>query len=251
MRVAIIGTGNIGTDLLLKVQRSPLLECALFAGRNLDSAGHAAPRATSACPSATARSTRSSSDAASSTSSSTRPPRSTRDAPLGAAASRSGIPVIDLTPAKLGELCIPALNLADCAHEPNLCMVTCGGQAAVPLAALRRGDARARRVRRDRLDERLALGRAGDAHQHRRVPRDDRGGGQRASPACGRAKTILIVNPSDPPITMQNTVFAKTDEVGPAGADGGRRGDGRGACSATCPATGSSCRRCTRAAGSR
>ena len=39
MRVAIIGTGNIGTDLLLKVQRSSWLECALFSGRNLDSPG--------------------------------------------------------------------------------------------------------------------------------------------------------------------------------------------------------------------
>ena len=39
MRVAIIGTGNIGTDLLLKVQRSSWLQCALFSGRNLASAG--------------------------------------------------------------------------------------------------------------------------------------------------------------------------------------------------------------------
>src|ERR1700754_1330466 len=39
LRVGIIGTGNIGTDLLLKVQRSPLLECELFAGRNSSSAG--------------------------------------------------------------------------------------------------------------------------------------------------------------------------------------------------------------------
>ena len=37
--VAIIGTGNIGTDLLVKIQRSPVLGCSLFAGRNLDSRG--------------------------------------------------------------------------------------------------------------------------------------------------------------------------------------------------------------------
>jgi len=39
LKVCIIGTGNIGTDLLIKIQRSPYLECTLFAGRNLSSAG--------------------------------------------------------------------------------------------------------------------------------------------------------------------------------------------------------------------
>ena len=121
------------------------------------------------------------------TSSSTRPRRSTRVA-TGSCSSRAGSPVIDLTPAKLGELCIPALNLADCADEPNLCMVTCGGQAAVPLAHCVAATHAARRVRRDRLDERLALRRAGDAHQHRRVPRDDRGGGRALHRRRARAR---------------------------------------------------------------
>ena len=39
LRVAIIGTGNIGTDLLMKIQRSKLLECSLFTGKNPDSKG--------------------------------------------------------------------------------------------------------------------------------------------------------------------------------------------------------------------
>lgn len=39
LKVAILGTGNIGTDLLIKIFRSPYLECTLFAGRNLSSKG--------------------------------------------------------------------------------------------------------------------------------------------------------------------------------------------------------------------
>ena len=39
MNIAILGSGNIGTDLLMKVQRSPVLRCALFIGRNLSSPG--------------------------------------------------------------------------------------------------------------------------------------------------------------------------------------------------------------------
>ena len=39
LRIAIIGSGNIGTDLLLKVRRSSILKCSLFVGRRLDSPG--------------------------------------------------------------------------------------------------------------------------------------------------------------------------------------------------------------------
>jgi acetaldehyde dehydrogenase len=210
LRVGIVGTGNIGTDLLLKVERSALLECALFVGRHLDSAGMRTARDLGV-------------------------PVSDRrieaiaerpedfdlvfDATSALDARRHWeilsaleIPVIDLTPAKLGELCIPALNLTDCATEPNLCMVTCGGQAAVPLAhcvatthahvdyveivstSASRSVGPATRIN---IDEYLATTEAAVAR------------------FCGveRAKTILIVNPSNPPITMQNTVFARAEEV--------------------------------------
>ena len=39
LRVAILGSGNIGTDLLIKTRRSPVLECVLFVGRHADSPG--------------------------------------------------------------------------------------------------------------------------------------------------------------------------------------------------------------------
>ncbi len=210
MRVAIIGTGNIGTDLLLKVQRSPLLECGLFAGRNLESAGMRTARDLGVPVS---------------------------DRSIDAIVERAGdfdlvfdstsalhakrhwsmleplgIAVVDLTPAKLGELCIPALNLAECVNRPNLCMVTCGGQASVPLAACvtathehveyveivstsaSRSVGPATRLN---IDEYLATTEAA----------------VRRFTGVRQAKTILIVNPSDPPITMQNTIFARTDEA--------------------------------------
>jgi acetaldehyde dehydrogenase (acetylating) len=210
LRVGIVGTGNIGTDLLLKVQRSPLLECELFAGRNSRSAGIRTARELGVATSDR------SIDAFLE-----QPDRFDLvfDATSAIDAKRHyaqlqplGIPVIDLTPAKLGKLCIPALNLDDCVGEPNLCMVTCGGQAAVPLASCivrtqpaveyieivstsaSRSVGPATRIN---IDEYLATTEAAVGH------------------FCGvpRAKTILIVNPSNPPIKMQNTVFAKADEV--------------------------------------
>lgn len=210
MRVAIIGTGNIGTDLLLKVQRSPYLSCGLFAGRNLASAGMRTARDLGVP--VTDRSIDAVVERAGELD-------LVFDATSALDARRHwellqplGLPVIDLTPAKLGELCIPALNLAECAGEQNLCMVTCGGQASVPLAACvaetqphveyveivstsaSRSVGPATRIN---IDEYLATTEAAVAR----------------FTGVRRAKTILIVNPSSPPITMQNTIFAKADEA--------------------------------------
>jgi acetaldehyde dehydrogenase (acetylating) len=208
VRVAIIGTGNIGTDLLLKVERSALLSCGLFSGRNLASAGMRTARDLGV-------------------------PISDRsidaivedagsfdlvfDATSAADARRHwelleplGIPVIDLTPAKLGALCIPALNLADCASEPNLCMVTCGGQAAVPLAAcVAATQPHVEYVEIVSTSASRSVGPATRINIDEYL--DTTEAAVRRFTGVGRAKTMLIVNPSDPPITMQNTVFAKTD----------------------------------------
>jgi len=210
LRVGIVGTGNIGTDLLLKVQRSPLLECALFVGRNLDSAGMRTARALGVAVSDR------SIDAIVS-----EPQRFDLvfDATSALDAmhhwqllSALNLPVIDLTPAKLGKLCIPALNLADCAHEPNLCMVTCGGQAAVPLASCV-----IRTHQHVDYVEIVSTSASRSVGPATRINIDEYLETTEAAVArfCGvpRAKTILIVNPSDPPITMQNTVFARTEEV--------------------------------------
>ncbi|HEU4701020.1 MAG TPA: acetaldehyde dehydrogenase (acetylating) [Conexibacter sp.] len=210
MRVAIIGTGNIGTDLLLKVQRSPWLECALFSGRNLASAGMRTARDLGVPVSD--RSIDAVVEAAGELD-------LVFDATSALDARRHwelleprGVPVIDLTPAKLGELCIPALNLADCAQQPNLCMVTCGGQAAVPLAAC--VAATHAHVEYVEIVSTSASRSVGPAT---RINIDEYLGTTEAAvrkfTGVGRAKTILIVNPSNPPITMQNTVFAQTDEA--------------------------------------
>jgi acetaldehyde dehydrogenase (acetylating) len=210
LRVGIVGTGNIGTDLLLKVQRSPLLECALFTGRNLESAGMRTARELGVAVSDRSIEAIAEDPTAFDL---------VFDATSALDARRHwellselGLPVIDLTPAKLGKLCIPALNLADCAQEPNLCMVTCGGQAAVPLAScVVRTHAHVEYVEIVSTSASRSVGPA------TRINIDEYLATTEAAVArfCGvpRAKTILIVNPSDPPITMQNTVFAKTDEV--------------------------------------
>lgn len=210
MRVAIIGTGNIGTDLLLKVQRSPLLQCGLFAGRNLESAGMRTARDLGVP--VTDRSIDAIVERAEDFDlvfDSTSALHATRHWSL---LEPLGIPVIDLTPAKLGELCIPALNLADCANQPNLCMVTCGGQAAVPLAhCVTATHAHVEYVEIVSTSASRSVGPATRINIDEYLATTEAAVGRFTG--VRRAKTILIVNPSNPPITMQNTVFAKTDEA--------------------------------------
>ena len=121
LKVAILGSGNIGTDLLIKVQRSKYLTCSLFIGRNLSSPGMA------------------------------------KAITMGVKVSDESIQaiekdptccdhwkilenlgkiVVDMTPAKLGGLCIPSVNLEESTLLRNVNMITCGGQASIPIAYL-------------------------------------------------------------------------------------------------------------------
>ena len=139
-RAAIIGSGNIGTDLLMKLRRS---ERARRRGDGRDRPGSGRSRA--GAPRWTWRSPPTASTVCwGSTPSTTSRWCSTRPAPVptsvnDAALLESGRRVVDLTPAAIGPFVVPAVNMARLAGQRNLNMVTCGGQATIPVvAALRR-----------------------------------------------------------------------------------------------------------------
>jgi acetaldehyde dehydrogenase (acetylating) len=205
LRAAILGTGNIGTDLLVKAQRSPLLECALFVGRNLHSAGMT--KALELGVPVSDRSIQALVDNP-----------AAYDVVFDATSARDakrhwelleplGKTVIDMTPANLGEMCVPAVNLADCAGRRNLSMITCGGQASSPLAHVigqTQGD-----VEYVEVVSSIASRSAGPAT---RANLDEYIETTQTAVArfsgAADAKAILILNPADPCVNMQTTVFA-------------------------------------------
>ena len=131
-RVAIIGTGNIGADLLVKILRSPYLKCTKFIGRNYDSKGmqfarqfdvelsdqsiNAIIEDPDCCDIAIDATTASAHKV---------------NAPI---LKDLGKYVIDMTPSQIGEMCIPAINGEEGIGYNNINLITCGGQAIVPIA---------------------------------------------------------------------------------------------------------------------
>src|SRR5665647_448424 len=129
-RVAIIGSGNIGIDLLFKVQRSRYLDCVAIIGRRRNSQGMAKAMTLGVHYSdqsiqyiiAHAKEIDLVFDATSAKG-------HMIHAPI---LKELGIRVIDLTPAKLGPMSVPSININECISETNINMVTCGGQASLP-----------------------------------------------------------------------------------------------------------------------
>lgn len=132
LQIAIIGSGKIGTDLLIKAQRSPLLNCALFVGRNYNSPGLRKALEMGVMTSdQSIQAVIADAEAIDVVFDATSAQDHLRHAPVF---EHLGIKAIDLTPAEVGPFSVPCLEGPSLMEVNNLNMVTCGGQASVPIA---------------------------------------------------------------------------------------------------------------------
>jgi acetaldehyde dehydrogenase len=204
-KIAIIGTGNIGTDLLVKVCRSPYLECALFAGRNLESPGMRLASAMGVRVSdRSIAALLDDPECCDIVFDATSASIHLGHAPLLKALGKYAI---DLTPSKIGRLCIPVINGDDCLKEPNVNLVTCGGQATVPLAyAISRVHPNVEYVEVVSSISSLSAGPGTRANidEFTQTTKD----AILSFTGVPKAKTIIILNPAEPPILMRNTIYA-------------------------------------------
>ena len=208
VKVGIIGTGNIGTDILMKLQRSEVLECGIFAGRNPDSTGIKIAKEIG-CPTSvdSIRAIQEHPECCDIVFDATSAGVHRIHAPL---LKEMGKFTIDLTPAQVGRMCVPVLNMEKCLNESNVNMITCGGQATAPIAAVISNihpetkyieivatisSKSAGKGTRDNIDEFTQTTRkALTEFTH-----------------IGNTKAIIVINPAEPPITMHNTVYALID----------------------------------------
>jgi acetaldehyde dehydrogenase (acetylating) len=204
--VAIIGSGNIGTDLMIKILRSPgRLSMAAMIGIDPESDGLARAKRLGVLTSSRGidgllampdfEDIRLVFDATS----------------AGAHAKHwevlrhTGVRVLDLTPAAIGPFCVPVVNLEDHIDAPNLNMVTCGGQATVPIVAAVN---RSAFVSYAEIVSSISAKSAGPGT---RANIDEfietTTTALRVVGGAQRSKTLMILNPADPPILMRNTVY--------------------------------------------
>jgi acetaldehyde dehydrogenase len=210
IRAGIIGTGNIGTDLLLKILKTKEIYPVIFAGRRMESDGIRIaieknikvtdtginyfidnPKCCDVVYDCT----------------------SAADAIEHAKIFKAqGIKVIDLTPAKVGPLCVPSINPEIILTEQNVNMITCGGQASIPMLNLISKYC-------DNLEyievvSQIASKSAGMAtrinidsyiHTTERAIREFTN--------CDNCKVILNLNPAEPCVDMQTTMFIKFKSI--------------------------------------
>lgn len=116
----------------------------------------------------------------------------------------AGKRIVDLTPAAIGPLVVPAVNVEEHLDAPNVNLVTCGGQATIPIVRALHNVAP---LRYAETVSTISSASAGDAPEHRRVHPDTAHAPERVGGAA-QGKAIIILNPADPPILMGNTVMA-------------------------------------------
>jgi acetaldehyde/propanal dehydrogenase len=210
---AIIGSGNIGTDLAYKLLRSPVLQPLWMAGIDEASDGLQRARAlglkTTAqgvdglLPHIGADAIKIAFDA---TSAYVHPENSRRLNDLG-------VQVIDLTPAAIGPMCLPTINLEQLAREqaPNVNMVSCAGQATIPMVKA------VSQVQPVAYAEIVASLSSRSVGPGTRANLDEftftTSDAICAAGGARKGKAMVVINPAEPPVVMRNTIYCLTEGV--------------------------------------
>ncbi|WP_372835689.1 acetaldehyde dehydrogenase (acetylating) [Pontibacterium sp.] len=213
LKAAIIGPGNIGTDLLIKMFRSEWIEPVWMVGIDPESDGlkraqemgikTTAEGVDGLLPHVIEDDIRVAFDATS--------------AYVHAENSRKlnelGVIMIDLTPAAIGPFCVPPVNLAEHAQnlEMNVNMVTCGGQATIPMVAA------VSQVQDVEYGEIIATvsSRSAGPGTRKNIDEFTRTTAAAVEKVGGadKGKAIIIINPAEPPLIMRDTVHCLTKEA--------------------------------------
>ncbi|MDN3653806.1 acetaldehyde dehydrogenase (acetylating) [Thalassotalea ponticola] len=213
IKCALIGSGNIGTDLMYKLLRSDVLEPAWMVGIDENSDGLQRARE---------KGLNTTAEGVDGLIASTEPGEikiafdatsAYVHAENSAKLNAHGIFVIDLTPAAIGPFCVPPVNLAkqDMQQLTNLNMVTCGGQATIPMVAA------VSRVQPVAYGEIVATVSSRSVGPGTRQNIDEftrtTAGAVESVGGAEKGKAIIVINPAEPPLIMRDTIHCLTKDT--------------------------------------
>ncbi len=208
VRAAILGPGNIGTDLLVKLGQIDEVDPVLMVGIYEDSPGLSRAREMGVETSADGAVAILERDDIQLVFEATSAAAHIANAPL---LENAGKRVVDLTPAAVGPYVVPSVNLEEHLDAPNVNLVTCGGQATIPFVHA------VHRVASVEYAEIVATIASQGAGPGTRQNIDEftvtTAKGLEAVGGAGQGKAIIILNPADPPILMRDTIYARVGEA--------------------------------------
>lgn len=210
LKVAILGTGKIGTDLLLKCLKKDFIDVIAFVGRRLDSDTMDIAKSKNInisdlgityfidnpkicdlvfdCTNA----------------------EDAREHSL--IFKNQGIKVIDMTPSKIGEMCVPSINGNAILNTDNVNMITCGGQASLPMLHVL--NKHCNEILYIEVVSQISSNSAGMAT---RINIDDYIKTTNSAiykfTGCKNTKVILNLNPAEPCVNMQTTIFIQANSI--------------------------------------
>lgn len=200
--VAILGSGNIGTDLMYKIRNNPQFDLRLVAGIDAASEGLARARELGYTTSIDGVEAilehgdiRIVFEATSARAHKANAPRF----------KAAGIFVIDLTPAKVGPSVVPCVNMNDSFDAMNVNLISCAAQATIPMV---HGVNRVAKVKYAEIVATVASKSVGPGTRENieeftlttQKALAEVGG-------AGRGKAMVVINPADPPLIMRNTIY--------------------------------------------
>lgn len=205
INVVILGSGNIGCDILFKVLASPYLNCTAFIGRDNNSKGIQLAKSLGVNVSTKGIEAIVANpsfceivfDATSATA-------HEKHADI---LKRLGKKVINLTPAKIGVYCVPSIDLHKIYYSDNISLITCGGQAAIPIVhAINQVH---KEIDYIEIVSSISSKSAGPAT---RLNIDEyiytTENALSTYSTAKKTKSILIINPANPPVKMKVTIYA-------------------------------------------